>query len=37
LLSMSRVTEPNGVRQPTAGRQDGDVVFEESVEMHSTS
>jgi hypothetical protein len=28
LLSVARVPEPDRVRQPTAGRQDGDVLVE---------
>jgi hypothetical protein len=37
LLSVSCVAEPDGVRQPPARRQNGDFLFEESVEMHPTS
>ncbi len=37
LLRVTRIAEPDGVREPPAGRQNGDVSFEESVEMHSTS
>jgi hypothetical protein len=37
LLRVTRVAEPDGVRQPPARRQDGDVAFEERVEVHPTS
>jgi hypothetical protein len=36
LLRVTRIAEPDGVRQPPTGRQDSDVAFEKSVEMHST-
>jgi len=31
------VAEPDSVREPPTGRQDGDVAFEKSIEVHSTS